>query len=50
MTELDPEKMKIFYREFTDTAAEATKVMLEFESKFVFLFVIFDVFLEIRNR
>jgi hypothetical protein len=26
MTDLDPEKMKIFYREYTSSAAEATKV------------------------
>ena len=28
MTELDPEKMKIFYQENTDSASEATKVYL----------------------
>jgi hypothetical protein len=26
MTEVDPEKMKIFYQEYTSSAAEATKV------------------------
>jgi len=34
MTDLDPEKMKIFYQEFTDSAAEATKVYILFKIKF----------------
>jgi len=28
MTELDPEKMKIFYQEYTSSATEATKVKM----------------------
>jgi hypothetical protein len=32
MTDLDPEKMKIFYQENTDSAFEATKVYCSFEN------------------
>ena len=31
MTDLDAEKMKIFYQEYTDSAAEATKVCFDFQ-------------------
>lgn len=48
MTELDPEKMKIFYREYTDTAAEATKVFSNCIRENFFDFI-FDL-LEIRYR
>jgi hypothetical protein len=34
MTDLDPEKMKIFYQEYTNSAAEATKVYILFKIKF----------------
>jgi hypothetical protein len=32
MTDLDPEKMKIFYQENTNSAFEATKVYCSFEN------------------
>jgi S-adenosylmethionine/arginine decarboxylase-like enzyme len=32
MTDLDPEIMKIFYQEYTSSAAEATKVYFHFKS------------------
>jgi len=32
MTDLDPEKMKIFYQEYTSSATEATKVYLIYKN------------------